>query len=137
VKLSSRYLTGRFLPDKAIDIIDEAGSRARIGQMTRPPELKELEKEIQEINKEKVNAINEQDFEKAASCRDDEKKAKQKLEDILENWKAESEENIVDVTEDDIMEVISKWTGVPLQRMEQKEADKLWFIPFPWAYWCG
>ncbi len=125
VKLSSRYLTGRFLPDKAIDIIDEAGSRARIGQMTRPPELKELEKEIQHINRDKVNAINDQDFEKAASCRDDEKKAKQKLEDILENWKAESEENIVEVTEDDIMTVVSKWTGVPLQRMEQKEADKL------------
>jgi len=125
VKLSSRYLTGRFLPDKAIDIIDEAGSRARIGQMTRPPALKELEKEIQEINRDKVNAINDQDFEKAASCRDAEKKAKQKLEDILENWKAESEENIVEVTEDDIMTVVSKWTGVPLQRMEQKEADKL------------
>lgn len=125
VKLSSRYLTGRFLPDKAIDIIDEAGSRARIGQMTRPPELKELEKEIQQINRDKVNAINDQDFEKAASCRDDEKKAKQKLEDILENWKAESEENVVEVTEDDIMTVVSKWTGVPLQRMEQKEADKL------------
>ena len=125
VKLSSRYLTGRFLPDKAIDVIDEAGSRARIGQMTRPPALKELEAEIQQINRDKVTAINDQDFEKAASCRDEEKKAKQKLEDILANWKAESEENIVEVIEDDIMTVISKWTGVPLQRMEQKEADKL------------
>ncbi len=125
VKLSSRYLTGRFLPDKAIDVLDEAGSRARISQMTRPPELKELEKEIQKINRDKVNAINDQDFEKAASCRDDEKKAKKKLEEILENWKLESEENVIAVTEDDIMTVISKWTGVPLQRMEQKEADKL------------
>ncbi len=125
VKLSSRYLTGRFLPDKAIDVLDEAGSRARISQMTRPPALKELEKEIQQINRDKVTAINDQDFEKAASCRDDEKKAKLKLEEILENWKAESEENIIEVTEDDIMTVISKWTGVPLQRMEQKEADKL------------
>lgn len=125
VKLSSRYLTGRFLPDKAIDVLDEAGSRARIGQMTRPPELKELEAEIQKINKEKVQAIDDQDFEMAASCRDEEKQAKQKLEDILQEWKAESDENIVEVSEDDIMTVVSKWTGIPLQRMEEKEAEKL------------
>ncbi len=125
VKLSSRYLTGRFLPDKAIDVLDEAGSRARISQMTRPPELKELEAEIQQINKAKVGAIDDQDFEKAASCRDEEKKAKQKLEDILNDWKAESDENIIEVTEDDIMTVVSKWTGIPLQRMEEKEAEKL------------
>ncbi len=125
VKLSSRYLTGRFLPDKAIDVLDEAGSRARISQMTRPPELKELEGEIQQINKNKVGAINDQDFEKAASCRDEEKKAKQKLEEILNDWKVESDENIIEVTEDDIMTVVSKWTGIPLQRMEEKEAEKL------------
>jgi len=125
VKLSSRYLTGRFLPDKAIDVLDEAGSRARISQMTRPPKLKELEVEIQQINKAKVEAIDDQDFEKAASCRDEEKKAKQKLEDILNQWKAESDENVIEVTEDDIMTVISKWTGIPLQRMEEKEAEKL------------
>jgi len=125
VKLSSRYLTARYLPDKAIDILDEAGSRARIGQMTRPPAIKELEKEIQQINRDKVSAINEQDFENAASFRDKEKKAKQKLEDILAEWKTDSEESIVDVSEDDIMHVVSKWTGVPLQRMEQKEADRL------------
>jgi len=125
VKLSSRYLTGRFLPDKAIDVLDEAGSRARISQMTRPPELKELEAEIQLINKAKVGAIDEQDFEKAASCRDEEKKAKQKLENILSEWKAESDESIIEVTEDDIMIVVAKWTGIPLQRMEEKEAEKL------------
>ncbi|GAA5495249.1 ATP-dependent Clp protease ATP-binding subunit ClpC [Rubritalea squalenifaciens DSM 18772] len=125
VKLSSRYLTGRYLPDKAIDVLDEAGAKARIGQMTRPPEVKSLEVEIAEINKNKVAAINEQDFEKAAALRDEEKKTKQKLEDILENWKAESEEKTVPVGDDEIMSVISKWTGVPLQRMEQKEADKL------------
>ena len=125
VKLSSRYLTGRFLPDKAIDVLDEAGAKARISQMTRPPEVKDLETEILQINKKKVEAINDQDFEKAASLRDEEKQAKNNLEEILESWKTENEENIVPVTEDDIMSVISKWTGVPLQRMEQKEAEKL------------
>jgi len=102
VKLSSRYLTGRFLPDKAIDVLDEAG-----------------------INKDKVEAIEDQDFEKAAACRDEEKKAKKKLEDILNEWKVQSDENIIEVTEDDIMTVVSKWTGIPLQRMEEKEAEKL------------
>jgi len=125
VKLSSRYLSDRFLPDKAIDIIDEAGSRARIGQMTRPPVVRELEAKIEEILEKKVTAINEQNFEVAASMRDAEKNAKDELENIITTWKANSEENIVDVTEDDIMAVISKWTGVPLQRMEQKEAQKL------------
>ncbi|MGJ8674127.1 ATP-dependent Clp protease ATP-binding subunit [Rubritalea sp.] len=125
VKLSSRYLTGRFLPDKAIDVLDEAGSRARIGQMTRPPEVKELEQKIVEINKDKVEAINDQDFEKAAALRDEEKQAKENLESTLSEWKSESEENIVPVGDEEIMEVLSKWTGVPLQRMEQKEADRL------------
>ena len=125
VKLSSRYLSDRYLPDKAIDVLDEAGSRARIGQMTRPPELKELEAKIEEIQADKVAAINDQNFEKAASMRDAEKQAKKELEDIVASWKAESEETIVEVGEDEIMAVISKWTGVPLQRMEQKEAEKL------------
>ncbi|MFP6877988.1 MAG: ATP-dependent Clp protease ATP-binding subunit [Roseibacillus sp.] len=125
VRLTSRYLTGRFLPDKAIDVLDESGARARIGTLTRPPEIRSLEKTIEEINKEKVGAINAQDFEKAASLRDTEKQTKKDLEDLIESWKSESEEKVVDVTEDDIMSVVSKWTGVPLQRMEEKEAEKL------------
>lgn len=125
VKLSSRYLSDRYLPDKAIDVLDEAGSRARIGQMTRPPKLKDLEATIVEIQEEKVAAINDQNFEEAASMRDAEKNAKQELEELVATWKSESEETIVEVGEDEIMAVISKWTGVPLQRMEQKEADKL------------
>ena len=125
VKLTSRYLTTRFLPDKAIDVIDEAGARARIHTMTRPPELKELEVRIALINVDKVKAINDQDFEKAAALRDEEKSAKKELEDQLEGWRGVSEEKIVDVSEDDIMSVVSKWTGVPLQRMEQKEKAKL------------
>jgi ATP-dependent Clp protease ATP-binding subunit ClpC len=124
-KLSDRYLTGRFLPDKAIDVMDEAGARARIGAMTRPPDVKEIEKEIEEIRGRKEAAIKAQDFEKAASLRDDEKKAKEKLERILTEWREQREEKEVFVTEDDIMHVVSKWTGVPLQRMEQAETQKL------------
>lgn len=125
VKLTSRYLTARFLPDKAIDVLDEAGARARIGTMTRPPSIKELEAAIEQINRDKVAAIAEQNFEKAAALRDDEKHAKKNLEDTLKNWRASSEETIVTVTDDDIMAVVAKWTGVPLRRMEEKEAEKL------------
>jgi len=125
VRLTSRYLTARYLPDKAIDVLDEAGARARIGTMTRPPAIKEAEGRIERINKEKVEAISEQDFEKAASLRDDEKHAKKFLEDTLKEWRASSEEKIVTVDDEDIMAVVSKWTGVPLQRMEQKETEKL------------
>ncbi len=125
VQLSSRYLPARFLPDKAIDIMDEAGSKARIGAMTRPVELKTIEAEIEEIRGEKEVAIKDQDFEKAASLRDKEKDAKKRHDDVLENWRTNNTERIVDVTEEDIMGVVSKWTGVPLQRMEQAEAEKL------------
>ncbi len=125
VKLSDRYLTGRFLPDKAIDIMDEAGARARIGSMTRPPNVKDIEKEIEDIRGNKEGAIKAQDFEKAASLRDDEKQAKEKLERILTEWREMREEKEVVVTEDDIMHVVSKWTGVPLNRMEQAETQKL------------
>jgi ATP-dependent Clp protease ATP-binding subunit ClpC len=125
VKLTSRYLTARYLPDKAIDVLDEAGARARIGTMTRPPSIKELEKSIEQINRDKVAAIAEQDFEKAAALRDDEKHAKKQLEETLKTWRASSEETIVTVTDDDIMAVVSKWTGVPLRRMEEKETEKL------------
>ena len=125
VKLSERYLTGRFLPDKAIDVLDEAGSRARIGAMTRPPEVKDLEAEIEQIKGRKERAIKEQDFEGAAAMRDKEKQAKEKLESILNEWKQAREEKRVRVTEDDMMEVVSKWTGIPLHRMEKGEAQRL------------
>ncbi len=125
VKLSDRYLTGRFLPDKAIDVMDEAGARARIGSMTRPPDVKNVEKEIEVIRGNKEAAIKAQDFEKAAALRDSEKLAKDKLERILTEWREMREEKEVMVTEDDIMHVLSKWTGVPLKRMEQAETDKL------------
>lgn len=124
-KLSDRYLTGRFLPDKAIDVMDEAGSRARIGAMTRPPSTKDLEAEIDRIRGEKEAAIKAQDFEKAAALRDTEKKAKEDLETALATWRKERDEREVVVREDEIMHVLSKWTGVPLNRMEQKETKKL------------
>jgi ATP-dependent Clp protease ATP-binding subunit ClpC len=125
VKFSERYITGRFLPDKAIDVMDEAGARARIGAMTRPPNIKEIEKEIEEIRIEKEAAIKAQDFEKAAALRDKEKQTKEKLDTIMAKWREEREEKEVTVTGDDMMHIISKVTGVPLQRMEQAETEKL------------
>jgi ATP-dependent Clp protease ATP-binding subunit ClpC len=125
VKFSERYITGRFLPDKAIDVMDEAGARARINAMTRPPDVKEIEKDIEAIRLQKEAAIKAQDFEKAASLRDKEKQTKEKLDSILAKWRQEREEREVLVTGDDMMHIISKVTGVPLQRMEQAETEKL------------
>ena len=125
VQLSDRYITGRFLPDKAIDIMDEAGARARINAMTRPPGVKEIEKTIETICIEKEAAIKVQDYEKAASLRDSEQQTKDKLERSLIEWREQRDEHEVIVTGEDIMHVVSKWTGVPLNRMEQKEAQKL------------
>src|SRR5436190_12044065 len=125
VKLSDRYLTGRYLPDKAIDVMDEAGSRARITAMTRPPDVKALEGEIEQIKTRKERAIKEQDFEGAAAMRDKERQAKEKMEAILTAWKSSRDEKRVTVDEEDILQVVAKWTGIPLKRMEQGEAAKL------------
>lgn len=125
VKLSDRYITGRFLPDKAIDIMDEAGARARIKAMTRPPEVKNLELAIEETRIKKEKAIKDQKFEEAASMRDEEKKAKEELENTLAEWKKNNEDSPVKVDEDEIMYVVAKWTGIPLKRMEQGDVQKL------------
>ena len=125
VKLSDRYITDRFLPDKAIDVMDESGSRARIGTMTRPPETKALEIEIEEIKTKKERAIKNQDFEGAASMRDKEKQAKEKLESMLAAWRVSREEKRVVVDEDDIFHVVAKWTGIPIKRMGQDETQRL------------
>ena len=125
VKLSDRYITDRYLPDKAIDLMDEAGSRARIGAMTRPPELKDIEGEIEEIKTRKEKAIKEQDFEGAAAMRDKEKHAKEKQDAVLNAWKSSREEKRVKVDEEEILQVVAKWTGIPLKRMEQDEAQRL------------
>src|SRR5260221_4854354 len=125
VKFSDRYITDRYLPDKAIDLMDEAGSRARIGAMTRPPEIKDLEAQIEEIKTRKEKAIKEQDFEGAASMRDKEKQAKERQDAILAAWRTSREEKRVKVDEEDILHVVSKWTGIPLKRMERDEAQRL------------
>ncbi len=125
VKLSDRYITGRFLPDQAIDVMDEAGSRARIGAMTRPPDVKDQEAEIEELKNRKERAIKEQDFEGAASYRDKEKHAKEKLEATLKTWREAKDEKRVKVDEDDILHIVSKWTGIPLKRMEKDESQRL------------
>ncbi|MDR2462469.1 MAG: ATP-dependent Clp protease ATP-binding subunit [Verrucomicrobiales bacterium] len=125
VRLSDRYLTARFLPDKAIDIMDEAGSRARIRATTTPPGLKELEAEMEKIRVEKEDAIKHQDFEKAAALRDREKAAKDSYEATTADWRKRRDEQEVRVDVDDIYTVVSKWTGVPLTRLESKEMERL------------
>ena len=125
VKLSDRYITDRFLPDKAIDVLDEAGSRARISTMTRPPEIKVMEAEIEEIKAKKENAIKNQDFEGSAKMRDKEKQAKENMENLLKDWRAKGDEKRVVVGEEEILQVVSKWTGIPLQRMGQGEMQRL------------
>jgi ATP-dependent Clp protease ATP-binding subunit ClpC len=125
VKMSDRYITDRYLPDKAIDVMDEAGSRARIGTMTRPPEVKDLEADIERIKGQKERAIKDQDFEGAAAMRDKEKQAKEKLDAVLAAWRTSREEKRVTVGEEDILQVVAKWTGIPLKRMEEGEAQRL------------
>ena len=125
VRLSERYITGRYLPDKAIDVMDEAGSRCRIAASLRPPEFKSAEAEIETIRIEKEAAIKAQDFERAASLRDREKESSTKLEADLAAWRKKRDEIIVDVGEEDVKHVISKWTGIPLTRMGEADLSKL------------
>lgn len=125
VNLSHRYITDRFLPDKAIDVIDEAASRVRLSNNTRPPEFKELNKELEELQKEKEAAVKSQEFEKAADLRDKEKELQSELEDIKDNWQEKKGRNEIVVKEDDIAEIVSSWTGIPVTRLEKTEAEKL------------
>ena len=125
VRLSERYITGRYLPDKAIDVMDEAGSRCRIAASIRPAEFKLAEGEIETIRAEKEAAIKAQDFEKAAALRDREKEATAKLENDLNAWRKKRDEIVVDVGEEDVKHVISKWTGIPLTRMGEGDLSKL------------
>ncbi len=125
VKLSDRYVNGRFLPDKAIDVLDEAGSRARIESLKRPPEIEDLSKEIDEICAKKEDAISKQNFEEAARFRDGEKQLRAKREEILEVWKRTREEEQITVDDDEMMRVVADWTGIPLNRMEEKEGKRL------------
>ena len=124
-KLSDRYITGRFLPDKAIDIMDEAGSRARIASMSRPPNLDKMSKKIEGVCAQKETAIAEQHFEEAAKFRDQEKQLRAKLEEVTEAWRKERDEKRVAIGEDQMMQVVAAWTGIPLNRMEKKESERL------------
>lgn len=125
VKLSERYITSRYLPDKAIDVIDEAGSRARIKMLERPQEVLDINAKIAEVVAAKENAIRDQRFEDAAKLRDTEKSYIKQREDIVKAWKKSMEDKRVNVTEDDIYAVVSTWTGIPLSRMEKEESKKL------------
>ncbi len=125
VELSDRYISGRCLPDKAIDVIDESGARVRLKAMTRPPDLKELDVEIERLNQEKEAAVAEQDFEKAAHLRDQADKLKKKKEGITREWREKSKEIDGIVDEEVIAEVVSKMTGVPLKRLEDNETARL------------
>jgi ATP-dependent Clp protease ATP-binding subunit ClpC len=125
VELSSRYITGRCLPDKAIDVIDEAGARVHLKSMTRPPDLKEIDEEVERLNKEKEDAVANQDFEKAAALRDQADKLKKKKANITREWREKSRETDGVVDEEVIAEVISKMTGIPLTRMTVEDSMRL------------
>src|SRR5438876_3273865 len=125
VELSDRYITGRCLPDKAIDVIDEAGARIRLKAMTRPPDLKEIDSQIEQLNQEKEAAVAEQDFEKAAHLRDQADKLKKRKETIQREWRDKQKETEGVVDEEVIAEVVSKMTGVPLKRLESDETARL------------
>src|SRR3954447_1404756 len=125
VELSDRYITGRCLPDKAIDVIDEAGARVRLKGMTRPPDLKEYDAQIEQLNQEKESAVAEQDFEKAAHLRDQADKLKKKKEQITREWREKSKETDGVVDEEVIREVVNKMTGVPLTRIGADETKRL------------
>ena len=124
-KLSDRYITDRFLPDKAIDLVDEACSRVRLGALTAPPEIKELEKKLDEVVHDKQEAVKTQDFEKAASLRDREHALHDELEKKREGWKSSAAHASAQIGAEEIAEVISSWTGVPVQRLAETESEKL------------
>ncbi|HHZ06008.1 MAG TPA: ATP-dependent Clp protease ATP-binding subunit [Clostridiales bacterium] len=125
VKLSSRYITDRYLPDKAIDLIDESASRVHLNQHTEPDDLKKMEKEIERLEKEKSSAVNAQDFELAAKLRDQEKDAREQYMAQQEKWKENRVQGSDEVTGEDIATVVSGWTGVPVVQLTQEESDRL------------
>ncbi len=125
VEMSERYITARCLPDKAIDVIDEAGARIRLRNMSKPPDLKELDEDIEKLNKDKEDAVANQDFEKAAALRDKADKLRKKKEEITRDWRDKSRETDGIVDEDVICEVVSKMTGIPLTRLSTEDSARL------------
>ncbi|GAB3069391.1 ATP-dependent protease ATP-binding subunit ClpC [Virgibacillus ainsalahensis] len=123
--LSNRYITDRFLPDKAIDLIDEAGSKVRLRSYTVPPNLKELEQKLDDVRKEKDASVQSQEFEKAASLRDSEQRLREELEETKKKWKEKQGQTDSEVTVEDIASVVSIWTGVPVSRLTKDESDRL------------
>lgn len=125
VKLSDRYISDRFLPDKAIDLIDEAGSKVRLRSFTTPPNLKELEQKLESVRNEKDASVQSQEFEKAASLRDTEQRLREELEDTKKIWKEQQGKENSAVTVEDIAMVVSSWTGVPVSKLAQEETERL------------
>ena len=125
VNLSTRYINDRFLPDKAIDLIDEAASRARIKTYTEPDILKKLQDEIEEVEKDKEEAVRSQKFEKAATLRDKEKELKREYEKEQEKWKNKNTKSVTNITEENIAEVIESWTGIPANKLTEDENERL------------
>lgn len=123
--LSGRYITDRFLPDKAIDLMDEAGSKVRLRQNTRPPKVKDLSANLEDIEKEKEAAVKSQEFEKAAQLRDQERKLREELEQVRDEWKQQKGVDQSVVNADDIAEVVSNWTGIPVSKMTIEESKRL------------
>ena len=125
VELSSRYINDRFMPDKAIDLIDEAASKLKMRTYTRPENLNKIEEKVNSYEKEKEEAIRVQDFEKAAKLRDKEREMKQKLEKEKEKWESKNKSSVTKLTKEDIAEVIASWTGIPAKRITEDENEKL------------
>ncbi len=124
-RLSDRYISDRFLPDKAVDVMDEAGSRARLDVMTAPPDIKSLEKKLEKMRKEKEVAVRAQDFEQAAKFRDRERQIKVEIEKTKTKWKEKTKEQIPEIKEEEVARIVAKWTGIPLIRLEEKESERL------------
>lgn len=125
VTLSSRYIADRYLPDKAIDLIDEGASKVRLASLTSPDNVKELEDEIADYEKEKASAINEQDFERAAKLRDEQKALQTKLDDAKKKWQEQQKGNSGEVTAEDIAKIVSEWTGIPVVQLTKEESERL------------
>ena len=125
VKLSSRYIADRFLPDKAIDLIDEAASKVKLSTLTPPKDLKNIEDRVKELEAEKSSAVNQQEFERAAKIRDEQKQLKEELEKLKTSWKENQDSNTQEVTSENIAEIVSNWTGVPVVSLTQEESQRL------------
>lgn len=125
VELSDRYITDRYLPDKAIDLIDEAASRVRLQAFTAPPDLKEMESRLEDLHKEKEEAVMNQNYEKAAQIRDEEQKLKNQLEEMKSNWAKKSTVNTETVKEEEIAHIVASWTGIPVKKLTEEEAERL------------